>query len=481
MAWRISLIISFVILIAVFGLLFNYCVDVLKKNLIESEAREISSTRALRFYNTLTLEDKENLFKIPCEDPTQTSCLNLTRMQKKLSDNILGGAVIDSDIVTGKLFSLVKARNANDKLKNLISAAKEKGKSSFTEAYMQADGERKIIITTIHLFSLVEDSAVKEVYLVFYNDPKFITKTMLPYYAIIIFLFFIPYSLILLYIIKTGNNSSKKFAEIYEENQRAISEIERLKKENVQQSQFLANFTHELRTPLNSVIGFSGLIKDETLGPVGNNEYKKFADDINASGIHLLSLINDILDYSKAEVGRLKVNIAETDVVKVIKQCLAIVAPRASESGVDLLQSLADEHFILRVDPKRLKQVILNLLSNSVKFTPEAGNITAAVFPDLKNSRLYIEIKDTGVGIAEKDLPTVMSLFGQAETNLNRKYEGSGIGLPFAKKLTNLMGGTFEISSKVGLGTRVTLGFPYDKKLNAEFNAGFTNSNPQEI
>lgn len=482
MAWRISLIISFVILIAVFGLLFNYCVEIIKKNLIETEAQEISTTRALRLYNTFTLEDKENLYKIPCEDDTQTSCLNLSRMQKKISDNVMGGALIDADILTEKLFSLIKTRNTNTKLGKLVERAKENGKAGFTEVQVEAEGERKIILVAVDLFVLTNDSAVKGIYLISHTDPKLITKTILPYYILVIFLFMVPYSLILLYIIKSENSSSKKFAEVFEENQRAISEIERLKKENVQQSQFLANFTHELRTPLNSVIGFSGLIKDETLGPVGNEEYKKFANDINASGVHLLSLINDILDYSKAEVGRLKVNIAETDVVKVIKQCLAIVAPRASESGVDLLQSLADDHFILKVDPKRLKQVILNLLSNSVKFTPEGGNVTTSVFPDLRNNRLYIEIKDTGVGIAEKDLPTVMSLFGQAETNLNRKYEGSGIGLPFAKKLTNLMGGTFEISSKVGLGTRVTLGFPYDKKLNAEFSAGLSsNKNLQEI
>jgi len=254
-----------------------------------------------------------------------------------------------------------------------------------------------------------------------------------------------------------------------EDNEKDKDEIEKLKKENMQQSQFLANFTHELRTPLNSIIGFSGLIKDETMGPIGSQEYLKYASDINTSGLHLLGLINDILDYSKSEVGRLKVNITEVDVVKIVKQCLSIVAPRASESKVDLLQSFSADYFVLKLDPKRFKQIVLNLLSNSVKFTPEGGNVKVAIYTDIQGEKIFVEVKDTGVGIAEKDIPTAMSLFGQIETSLNRKYEGTGIGLPFAKKLTNLMGGSFELSSALGVGTSILLTFPYDKKLNAEY------------
>ncbi len=438
-----------------------------------SEALEINQARAKRVYNTFTLEDKENLFKLPCNPSQQNSCLNIFKMQQKMKDAVIGGAIVEADIVTEKLFSLVRAKKIDVRLAKIIHEATKNGRATFTETYLGKDGSVKdLVITAIHFFDLTGDQALKGVYLISYNNPKLLNKVMVPYYVSLVVLFLISCSLILLYIFKTSHSFSKKFDELFEEHQRSLAEIERLKKENIQQSQFLTNFTHELRTPLNSIIGFSGLIKDETLGTVGNPEYKKFAIDINNSGVHLLSLINDILDYSKAEVGRLKVNIAETEVVRLSKQCMAIVAPRASESGVDLLQSFADEHFILKVDSKRLKQVMLNLLSNSVKFTPEGGSVTISIFPDLKTNRLYIEVKDTGVGIAEKDLPTVLSLFGQAETNLSRKYEGSGIGLPFAKKLTNLMGGTFEISSKVGMGTRVTLAFPFDKRLNTEFKEG---------
>ena len=294
-----------------------------------------------------------------------------------------------------------------------------------------------------------------------------------PQFFGVITLFLAPLAIIALFIVRGRRilqSREKKFQERTESMER---NIEKLKHENVQQSQFLTNFTHELRTPLNSIIGFSGLIKDETLGPLGNSEYGKYANDINNSGVHLLSLINDILDYSKAEVGRLNVNMADCDIIKTIKQCFSIVAPRASESEVDMLQSFSTKHCILKIDQKRFKQVLLNLLSNAVKFTDIGGSVTVSVFTDIKQDRLYVEVKDTGVGIEEKDIPTVMSLFGQVETDLNRNYEGTGIGLPFAKKLTNLMGGTFELSSKVGLGTRITLGFQYDKALNAEFQENF--------
>ncbi len=472
MIWRISLTISFLTLIAVFILLFNYSLEIIRKNNAEEEILEISKNRAIRFYNSLTYEDKENLFKLPCVDNISKSCFNTTRMKTKLMEGAVGGVIINADIISDKLYNLIQGKFADAKYRDLIHNTAKKHKYSFTETFLNFDGKKQITITGIDLFNISGDNALKGLFLVTYSYPKLVTGEVIPLYAILLVLALVSFALIILYIVMNANSSSKKFEELFEENQRAQHEIDKLKKENIQQSQFLANFTHELRTPLNSIIGFSGLIKDETLGPVGNPEYKKFATDINNSGTHLLSLINDILDFSKAEVGRLKVNIAETDVVKLAKQCMAIVAPRASESGVDLLQSFADNNIILKIDAKRLKQVVLNLLSNSVKFTPEGGSVTISIFPDLKTNRLFIEVSDTGVGISEKDLPTVLSLFGQAETNLNRKYEGSGIGLPFAKKLTNLMGGTFEISSKVGLGTRVTLAFPYDKKLNAEYKDG---------
>ncbi|MDX1949872.1 MAG: ATP-binding protein [Rickettsiales bacterium] len=475
MVWRISLITSFIVLIAVFVLLFNYSLEVIRKNNAEKEILEISKNRAIRFYNMMTYEDKENLYKLPCTDNIAKSCFNAQRMKSKLLEAIAGGAIVSADLISDKLYNLVQSKIAENKFKQLINTASKEGQAVFTEHYLYNDSSKKVTIVTLDLFYLSKDNALKGLYIITYSYNDLLAKDVIPLYGILLILFLVSISLIILFIVMNGNSNAKKFDELFEENQRAQHEIDKLKKENIQQSQFLANFTHELRTPLNSIIGFSGLIKEETLGGVGNPEYKKFATDINNSGTHLLSLINDILDFSKAEVGRLKVNVAETDIVKLSKQCMAIVAPRASESGVDLLQSFADNNIILKTDAKRLKQVILNLLSNSVKFTPEGGSVTISVFPDLKTNRLFIEVSDTGVGISEKDLPTVLSLFGQAETNLNRKYEGSGIGLPFAKKLTNLMGGTFEISSKVGLGTRVTLAFPYDKKLNAEYKDGIEN------
>jgi len=229
--------------------------------------------------------------------------------------------------------------------------------------------------------------------------------------------------------------------------------------ESIEKSKFLANISHELRTPLNAIIGFSAIIKDEVSGPIGSPLYRDYINDIHTSGSHLLSLINDILDYSKASADKLQVESVDVDVTKTIKTCLRLVAPRAEEAKVELKEILPPNHIILKTDPKRMKQVFLNLLSNSIKFTPEGGNVTLSAQFD--EDSLILQVSDTGIGIADKDISKAMSTFGQVDSTLSRKYEGTGLGLPLTKKLTELMGGKFRIDSELGLGTTVTLTFPY--------------------
>jgi two-component system cell cycle sensor histidine kinase PleC len=234
--------------------------------------------------------------------------------------------------------------------------------------------------------------------------------------------------------------------------------------QNQQKSMFLANVSHELRTPLNAIIGFSEIIKDEVLGPVGHNQYKEYIADINASGVHLLSLINDILDYSKAEAKKLDVEAIDIDICKIAHNCLRLIEQRANEAKVQLIEDIPKDPVALLADPKRMKQVILNLLSNGVKFTPEGGSVTLSVTKNAKEGIVKLMVFDTGIGIAKEDMPKAMAPFGQIDSSVSRRYEGTGLGLPLTKKLTELMNGTFDIKSEIGIGTSIELIFPISAK-----------------
>lgn len=230
--------------------------------------------------------------------------------------------------------------------------------------------------------------------------------------------------------------------------------------ESRQKSQFLANVSHELRTPLNAIIGFSEIIKNEVMGAVQNETYMNYIKDIHSSGVHLLSLINDILDFSKAEAGKLELQLAELDATKLIKNCMRLVSPRAEQAKVNLVTEVPKEHFVITGDAKKLKQVLLNLLSNAVKFTPEGGEVKVTAWQNVMDDSIAIEVKDTGIGIAPKDISRAMSPFGQVDSALSRKYEGTGLGLPLTKKFVEIMGGTFRIESEVGVGTTITITVP---------------------
>lgn len=230
--------------------------------------------------------------------------------------------------------------------------------------------------------------------------------------------------------------------------------------ESRQKSQFLANVSHELRTPLNAIIGFSEIIKNEVMGALNNDTYMNYIKDIHSSGVHLLSLINDILDFSKAEAGKLELHLSEMDATKLIKNCMRLVSPRAEQAKVNLVTEVPNEHFIITGDAKKLKQVLLNLLSNAVKFTPEEGEVKVTAWQNVMDDSIAIEVKDSGIGIAPKDISRAMSPFGQVDSALSRKYEGTGLGLPLTKKFVEIMGGTFKIESEVNVGTTITITIP---------------------
>ncbi len=237
---------------------------------------------------------------------------------------------------------------------------------------------------------------------------------------------------------------------------------EALEQENANKIKFFASVTHELRTPLNAIIGFAKLIKNETLGSVDHSEYKEYVDDIYNAGTHLLALINDVLDFSKAESSSLTVEKVKFNLNKIIDSCLKMLSPKLKETGISLKKEISDKQLLVIADPKRMKQVIINLLSNAIKFTPQGGLIRMIIKENIEKNLLTIEFHDNGIGIMQQDIYKVMSVFGQADSGY--RNEGTGIGLPLSKKLVELMGGTFNIQSEAKLGTTITLSFFYEEQ-----------------
>lgn len=228
---------------------------------------------------------------------------------------------------------------------------------------------------------------------------------------------------------------------------------------NRSKSQFLANMSHELRTPLNAIIGFSEAITGEILGEVGDDRYKDYAQSIQTSGKHLLDVINDILDLSNIESGKNKLREHEIDVAEMLQSALTIVNGLTERNDVTLELNLPDQFAGLWADEAKIKQIMVNLLSNGLKFTPKGGKVELRVWHQLDSGYIF-QIQDNGIGIAPDDIPKALARFGQVDGSLNRLYEGTGLGLPLSKLLTEMHGGYLDLQSELGVGTTVTVRFP---------------------
>jgi PAS domain S-box-containing protein len=236
----------------------------------------------------------------------------------------------------------------------------------------------------------------------------------------------------------------------------AMAEVEAA---SLAKSNFLANISHELRTPLNAIIGFSEIMQNQMLGPIENATYLGYASDIYDSGTHLLGLINEILDLSKAEAGRMEINDEFVDVPVLVERCVATLRPQADKARIILGSVASNELPALRSDRARLRQILVNLLSNAIKFTPERGKVTVTASIDA-DRRFAISVVDTGIGMSPEQIPIALEPFRQIDSALNRAHGGTGLGLPLTKRLIELHGGTLEIASVLGRGTTVTVRFP---------------------
>jgi signal transduction histidine kinase len=242
-----------------------------------------------------------------------------------------------------------------------------------------------------------------------------------------------------------------------ETSQKLVAALGRAELANRTKSEFLSNMSHELRTPLNAIIGFSDMMMTQCFGPVGDQHYVGYVSDIHRSGHLLLDIINDILDLSKIEAGRMVLHRETVDIRDVVESCQRLIAGRAEDAGLLLsVEWSVPGALSLQADGTKLKQVLLNLLSNAVKFTPRGGRVTVAIRCPAEGL-VELSVADTGIGMSAADLEIAMEPFRQVENSHTRKYQGTGLGLPLVKALVELHGGKFRVESEPGIGTKATV------------------------
>jgi PAS domain S-box-containing protein len=233
---------------------------------------------------------------------------------------------------------------------------------------------------------------------------------------------------------------------------------ERAEAANKAKSRFLANMSHELRTPLNAVIGFTDLMRQRTFGPLGNARYEEYATLIYDSGQLLLDLISDMLDMAKIEAGKLELNFERVDIGGTVEDCARMLRDRAENSGLELTVSLPEEPVFLIADKRAVKQVLLNLLTNAIKFTPAGGHVGVSV--RTRDGQTVVTVRDTGIGIPAEDLPRLGNPFEQVNSDPMLAKGGSGLGLALVRALMEKHGGSLHIDSEEGVGTTVCASFP---------------------
>jgi signal transduction histidine kinase len=231
---------------------------------------------------------------------------------------------------------------------------------------------------------------------------------------------------------------------------------------NHSKSEFLANMSHELRTPLNAIIGFSEIISQELFGPIGNEKYLEYMKDIHKSSLHLLSIINDVLDMSKIEAGKLELSRETLNIQSVVTDVIRMMHEQATSRGVELIAQLLDDKVEVWADERAMKQVFLNLLSNAIKFSKDGGKVYIRIIADQPGLAL-VRFEDHGIGMNEEEQERALQPFGQAKPATTRNYGGTGLGLPITKGLVEAHGGRLAIKSSAGRGTVVSVILPAEQ------------------
>ena len=248
----------------------------------------------------------------------------------------------------------------------------------------------------------------------------------------------------------------------------AISDEARRRAEaaNKAKSRFLATMSHELRTPLNAIMGFSEVMEKELLGPIGSDTYREYAQNIYSSGDHLLCIINEILDLSRIEAGRYDLHEETVSLTDIAEECERLVKIKADAKALQIVEDFAPDLPHVWADPRAMRQICLNLLSNALKFTPKGGRITLTVGHTLDGGQ-FMTVSDTGPGIPKDEIPRVLQAFGQGSLAHETAEGGTGLGLPIVQNLIHLQGGTFDLKSELRKGTEVTVTLPRQRVLNA--------------
>jgi signal transduction histidine kinase len=283
--------------------------------------------------------------------------------------------------------------------------------------------------------------------------------------ALIVATLAIIYVAMLLVVMRLERASHKQ----QDANIKLAASVARAESASQMKSEFLANISHELRTPLNAIIGFSDVLAQKYFGPLTAKQ-DEYVNDISQSGRHLLALINDILDMTKVETGKLELRDDRIDASSMIESCMPLVRQWASEAGITLLAELPSDLPPLRADELRVRQILLNLLSNAIKFTAAGGHVTVGASRH-ESGGIAFSVIDTGIGMSADEIELAMMPFRQVDNSLSRKYEGTGLGLPLVKALVELHGGRLQLRSMPKIGTTVTAIFPGQRVIVPESSA----------